>query len=95
MCIYEAGILEYLVMEKWEEAGYRNWTNTVRHFVKEYGVVNRAAERSAQRAGFDSAAVLREHDRSSLPPKIFPPPTKTGPYTEDHNDMTAYTKALE
>ena len=46
-------------MEKWEEAGDRNWTDTVKHFVKEYSVVTRAAERAAQRAGFDSAAALR------------------------------------
>ena len=33
-CIYEVDILEDSVMEKWEEAGNRNWTNTVKHFVK-------------------------------------------------------------
>ena len=33
-CIYEADILEYSVMEKWEENGDRNWANTVNHFVK-------------------------------------------------------------
>ena len=34
-CIYDAGILEESVMEKWEESDDRNWTNTVKHFVKE------------------------------------------------------------
>ena len=42
-CIYEADILKYSVMEKWEESGDRSWTNTVKHFVKEYGVVTIAA----------------------------------------------------
>ena len=46
-------------MEKWEEAGDRNWTNTVKHSVKEYSVVTRAVKRAAQRDGFDSAAALR------------------------------------
>ena len=41
-CIYEADILEDSVMEKWGESGDRSWTNTVKHFVKEYGVVTRA-----------------------------------------------------
>ena len=50
-CIYEADILEDSVMEKWVESGDRIWTNAVKHFVKEYGVVTRAAERAAQRAG--------------------------------------------
>ena len=70
-------------MEKWEETGDRNWTNTVKHFVKEYGVVTQAAERAAQRAGFDSAAALRENGRSSLTLKNFPPPIAPGPSTED------------
>ena len=82
-CIFEADILEDLVMEKWEEAGDRNWTNTAKNFVKEYGVVNRAAERAAQRARFDSAAAFREHDRSSIPPENAPPPAAPGPSTED------------
>ena len=57
--IYEADILENLVTEKWEEAGDRNWTNTVKHFIKEYSVVTRASELAAQRAGFDLSAALR------------------------------------
>ena len=43
-CIYKSDILKDSVMEKWGETGYRNWANTVKHFVKEYGVVTRAAE---------------------------------------------------
>ena len=43
-CIYEVDILKDSVMDKWEETGDRNWANTVHHFVKEYGVVTRAAE---------------------------------------------------
>ena len=62
-CIYEANILKDSLMEKWEESGDRNWTNTVKHFIKEYGVVTRAAERAAQRAGYKSAAAFRENDR--------------------------------
>ena len=42
-CIYEADILEDSVMEKWEDGRDRSWTTTVKHFVKEYGVVTRAA----------------------------------------------------
>ena len=94
-CIYEADLLEDLVMQKWEEAGDRNWTNTVKHFVKEYGVVTRAAERAAQHAKFDSAAALREHNRSSLPPENAPPPATPGPSMDDYNAMIAYAKALE
>ena len=94
-CIYEANILKDSVMEKWEEAGERNWTNTVKHFFKEYGVVTPAAERAAQRAGFDSAAALREQDGSSLPPANAPPPAAPVPSTEDYNDMKEYAKALE
>ena len=94
-CIYEADILEDSVMEKWEESGDHNCTNTVKHFVKEYGVVNRAAERAAQRAGFNLAATLREHERSSLLPTNSPPPAAPGPSTEDYNSMTEYAKALE
>ena len=45
-CIYEANILEDLVMEKLEESGDRSWITTVKHFVKEYIVVTRAAERA-------------------------------------------------
>ena len=43
-CIYKANILEDSVMEKWEESGNISWTNTVKHFAKEYGVVTIAAE---------------------------------------------------
>ena len=93
--IYEAEILEESVMEKWEEAGERNWTNTVKHFVKEYDVVTLAVERAAQHSGFDSVAALREHDRSSLPPANSPPPAAPEPSTEDYNAMTEYAKALE
>ena len=82
-------------MEKWEEAGDRNWTNTVKQSVKEYIVVTRAVERAAQRDGFDLAAALREHDRSSLTPTNTPPPVAPGPSTEDYNAMTEYAKALE
>ena len=82
-------------MEKWEETGDLNWTNTIKHFVKEYGVVTRAAERAAQHAGFDLAAALREHDRSSLPLKNSPPPDAPGPSTENYNATTAYAKAFE
>ena len=46
-------------MEKWEEAGDHNWTNTAKQFFKEYGVVTWAAEKAAQRAGFNSDAALR------------------------------------
>ena len=93
-CIYEANILKDSVMEKWEEAGERNWTNTVKHFFKEYGVVTPAAERAAQRAGFDSAAALREQDGSSLPPANAPPPAAPRPSTEDYKSMTEYAKTL-
>ena len=65
-CIYEADILEDSVMKKWEEIGDRRWTTTVKHFVKEYGVVTRAAERAAHRAGYESAAAFREDDRPPL-----------------------------
>ena len=82
-------------MENWEEAGDCNWTNTVKNFVKEYGVVTWAAERAAQRARFDSDAALREHNRSSISPENAPPPAVSRPSTEDYNAMTAYSKALE
>ena len=65
-CIYEADILEDSVMEKWEESGDRNWANTVKNFVKEYGVVTRATERAAQRTGYESAAAFIENDRPPL-----------------------------
>ena len=93
--IYGADTLEDSVMEKWEKTGDRNWANTVKHFVKEYGVVTRAAERAAQRAGFESAAAFREHNITRLPLKNAPPPAAPGPSTEDYDTMTAYTKALE
>ena len=93
--MYEADILEDLVMHKYEESGNLNRTNTVKHFFKEYGVVTPAAEQAAQRAGFDSAAALREHNRSSLPPANAPPPAVPGPSTEDYNAMSEYAKALD
>ena len=65
-CIYEADILKESVMEKLEDSGDRNWTTTVNHFVKEYGVVTRAAERAEQRAVYESAAAFREDDRPPL-----------------------------
>ena len=65
-CIYQADILEDSVMEKWEESGDRSCNTTVKHFVKEYGVVTRAAERAAQRAGYESAAAFKEDDRTPL-----------------------------
>ena len=94
-CIYEADILEDSVMEKWEETVNINWANTVKHFVKEYGVVTRASERAAQRAGFESAAAFREHDRPSHPLENNPPPAAHRPSTEDYNAMTAYARALD
>ena len=92
-CIYEADILEDSVMEKWEESGDRSWNTTVKHFVKEYGVVTRAAERAAQRAGYESAAAFREDDRPPL--KNTPRTAAPGPSTEDYDVMMAYVKALE
>ena len=92
-CIYEADILEDSVMKKWEESGNINWANTVKHFVKEYGVVNRAVERAAQRAEFESAAALREKNRPRPPLENAPPSAAPGPSTEDYDAMTAYTKA--
>ena len=82
-------------MEKWEETGDRNLANTVKHSVKEYGVVTRAAERAAQRAGFESAAAFREQDRPRPSLENAPPPAAPRPSTEDYNAMTAYAKALE
>ena len=92
-CIYKANILEDSVMEKWEESGNRSWTNTVKHLVKEYGVVTRSAERAAQRAGYESAATFREDDRPPL--KNSPHTAAPGPSTEDYDAMTACVKALE
>ena len=83
------------MMEKWEEAGDHNWTNTIKHFVKEYDVVTRAAERAAQRAGFDLATALQEHDRSIHPPVNAPPFAATGSSKADYNAMTQYAKAPE
>ena len=91
-CIYEADILEDSVIEKWEESGDRIWTTTVKHFVKEYGVVTRAAERAAQRAGYGSAAAFRDDD--SPPLKNAPHTAAPGPSMEDYDNMTAYVKAL-
>ena len=56
-------------------------------------MVNRAAERAAQRAGYKSAATFREDDRPSL--KNAPRTAAPGPSTEDYDAMTAYVKALE
>ena len=92
-CIYESNILEDSVMEKWEESGDRSWNTTVKHFVKEYGVVFRAAERAAQCTGYESAAAFREDKRTPL--KNAPRTAAPGPSTEDYKSMTAYVKALE
>ena len=92
-CIYEDNILEDSVMEKWEESGNRKWTNTVKHFVKEYGVVTRAAERAAQQAGNKSATAFRENDRPPL--ENAPLAAAPGPSTEDYDAITTYVKALE
>ena len=93
VCVYEADILKDSVMEKWEEIGNINWTNTVKHFVKEYGVVTRAVERAAQRAGYELAAAFRENDRPPL--ENSPRTASPGPSTEDYDNLTAYVKALE
>ena len=61
--------------------------------MKEYGVVTRAAERAAQRAGYESAAAFREDDRPPL--ENAPRTAAPGPSTEDYDAMTAYVKALE
>ena len=92
-CIYEANTLEDSVMEKWEESGDRSWTSTVKHFLKEYGVVTRASEQAAQHAGYESAAVFREDDRPPL--ENAPHTASPGPSTEYYDAMTAYVKALE
>ena len=94
-CIYEADILKDSVMEKWEETGNINWAKTLKHFVKEYGVVTMASERAAQRTGFESAAAFREHIRSILPLENTPPPAAPGPSTKEYKSMTTYAKALE
>ena len=80
-------------MEKWDESGDRKWTNTVKHFVKEYGVATRAAERAAQPVGYESAAAFRENDRPPL--ENAPLTAAPGPYTEDYDAITAYVKALD
>ena len=80
-------------MEKWEEGGDRNWTNTVKHFVKEYGVVTREAERAAQRVGYESATALRENDRPPL--ENAPLTAAPRPSTEDYDAITMYGKSLE
>ena len=74
---------------KWQ----KNWTNTVKHFVKEYGVVTRAAERAAQRAGYKLAAALRENDRPPL--ENAPLTAALGLSTEEYDAIDAYVKALE
>ena len=65
----------------------------MKHFVKEYGLVARSAERSAQRAGYESDAAFTEDDRPSL--KNAPRTAASGSSTEDYDAMTAYVKALE
>ena len=80
-------------MEKWEESGDRSWTNTVKHFVKEYGVVTREAERVAQHAGYESAAAFREDDRPPL--ENAPSTAAPRPSTEDYNATTSYVKDLD
>ena len=80
-------------MEKWGECGKRSLTNTVKHFVKEYRVVTRAAEQAAQNAGYESAAAFRENYRPPL--KNAPRTAAPGPSTEDYDAMTACVKALE
>ena len=82
-------------MEKWEENGDRDWNNTVKHFVKGYGVVDRTAERAAQCAGFESAAAFKESDRPRLSLENAPPSAAPGPSTEEYDAMTAYVKALD
>ena len=94
-CIYQADILKDSVMEKCEETSDRNWAKNVKHFVKEYDVVTRAADRAAQRAGFELAAAFRENDRPRPPLKNAPPPSAPRPSTEDYDAITAYTKYLE
>ena len=69
-CIYKADILEESVMDKREENVDRDWANTVKHFVKECGVVTRSAERAAQRAGFEPSPAFRENNRPRIPLKM-------------------------
>ena len=57
--------------------------------------MTRAAEQAAQLAGFDLAAALREHDKSSIPPVNSPPSATPRPYTKDYNVMPEYSKALD
>ena len=92
-CIYKSDILEYSVMEKWDEIGDRNWTNTVKHFVKDSRVVIRVAEQETQSAGYESAAAFRENERPPL--KNAPRTATPGPSTEDYDAIKAYVKALE
>ena len=56
-------------------------------------MVTRAAERAAQRAGYESATVFREDDRPPL--ENAPRTAAPGPSMEDYDAMTAYVKALE
>ena len=56
-------------------------------------MVTRAAERAAQRAGYELAATFRENDRPPL--KNSPHTAVPGPSTEDYEAITAYVKALE
>ena len=53
-------------MEKSEESRDRSWTTTVKYFMKEYGVVTRAAEQTAERAGYECAAAFRYDDSPPL-----------------------------
>ena len=92
-CIYKADILKESVMEKWEKSGDRSCTTTVKYFVKMYGVVTRAAERTAQCAGYESAAAFRQDDRPPL--ENAPRPTSPRLSTEDCDAMMAYVNALE
>ena len=80
-------------MEKWEESGDISWNNKVKHFLKEYGVVTRAADRAAQRKGYEYAAAFRGDDRPPL--KNYPRTAAPGPSTEEYDAMTAYVKAME
>ena len=82
-------------MEKWEESGNINWSNTEKHFVKEYSVVTRAAERAAQCARFESTTAFGENDRPRLPLENSPLTAAPGPSTEDYGAITAHVKALE
>ena len=57
--------------------------------------MTRAAERAAQRDGFESDAALRENGRPRLLLENAPPSAAPGPSTEEYDAITAYMKALE